>query len=293
MTAQIPLPPMRTRSDWAAAMAVRTSKRSYAGVPLTELQADRLATLCEELSSIYEDARVVFVNQPADDVFSGIVGAYGIVIQNAPAFIAFVARGELVGDDAPGTTTLSRFAMYADLNIGRLGEAAVLEATALDLGTCWVAGSFDRKATSAYMTLGSDERIRAVTPVGLAADREGVVQRAVQGLVRARSRKELSVIAPGSESWPSWAREAAEAVRVAPSGKNGQPWRMRLEGDEFILAHSVSEPLVPTYMADMGIALLHAEIALEKLGVGGTWAYGRPTDSGEVARFAFEHGAPE
>lgn len=285
VTSITPLPALRLRPEWTAAMGVRTSRRSYAGVALTGDQAARMASLCEELSAVYGDARVVFVNKPADEVFSGIVGAYGVVIQNAPAFAAFVARGEHLGDDAPGATALARFPMYADLDVGRLGEAVVLEATALDLGTCWVAGSFDRERTAEYVSLEAGERIRAVTPIGLAADREGVVQRAMQRLIRARSRRELSEIAPGSEAWPSWAVQAAEAVRIAPSGKNGQPWRLRLEGDALVLAHAVGEQLVPTYMADMGIALLHAEIALADRGVAGTWTFGRPTDSGEVARF--------
>lgn len=285
MTSQTPLPTLQIRPGWSQAMAVRTSRRSYAGVPLTEAQASTLAALCEELSAIYDDVRVVFVNRPADDVFSGIVGSYGIVIQGAPAFVAFIGRGDHVAGDGAGTTDPDRIPMYADLNIGRVGEAVVLEATALDLGTCWVAGSFDRQRTAAFLTLEPGERIRSVTPVGLAADREGTIQRAMQRLVRARSRKDLAVIAPDSDRWPAWARAAAEAVRSAPSGKNGQPWRVRMEDNALVLAIAAGEPLVPTYMADLGIALLHAEVALSEAGVAGAWTYCAPTAAGEVARF--------
>lgn len=285
MTSQTSLPALRIRPGWAEAMTVRTSRRSYAGIPLTAEQSDRLSSLCEELSRVHDDVRVVLVNQQANEVFSGISGAYGVVIQDAPAFVAFIARGEQLSEQAVDTAESDRVPMYADLALGRLGEALVLEATSLDLGTCWIAGTFDRKRTAAFITLEDGERIRAVTPVGLAADREGLVQRAMQRMVRARSRFDLTAIAPGCESWPAWARGAAEAVRIAPSGKNGQPWRMRMDGESLVLAHATGESLVPTYVADMGIALLHAEIAVATSGVLGTWRYGRPSDTGEVARF--------
>lgn len=285
MTDHTNLPALEIAPTWHEAMARRTSRRSYAGEPLSTDQAARLTDLSARLSVVHAGVRVVFVNRQVDDIFSGIVGAYGVVIQNAPAFAAFIGSGDYVASDATGSTDPDRIPMYADVALGRIGEAFVLEATTLGLGTCWVAGSFDRSKAARYLDLADSEHVRAVTPVGLAADREGAVQRAMQRLVRARARLDLDAIAPGCALWPKSALEVVEAVRVAPSGKNSQPWRLAMDGDQLVLSHAMDSSLVATYMADLGIALMHAEVGLDHAGVQGEWSYGRPTSTGEVARF--------
>ena len=54
----------------------------------------------------------------------------------------------------------------SDIEIGYVGEAFVLEATRLGLGTCWVAGMFDRELSHRLFALQPGELVRAVTPVG-------------------------------------------------------------------------------------------------------------------------------
>ena len=272
------------RAAWYDAMAVRVSKRSYTGDPLTPEQADRLRSLCAEVSAPFPGLRAVLVEEPSSDIFTGIVGGYGQVIQNSPAFIAFIAGGHPDPSTLPADVEPERVPMPSDVDMGLLGEALVLDATAMGLGTCWVAGTFSRSKTRALVELDGGERVRAVTPVGIAADREGTVQRAMQRMVRARSRKPLEELAPGYESWSEWARAAAEAVQNAPSGKNGQPWRMRMDGAAFVLSKPRSTVLVPTYMADLGIALLHAQLAVQHVGVSGTWER-LDYETGDIARF--------
>lgn len=273
------------RPEWYDAMATRVSLRSYAGVPLTSEQSERLRNLCAEVSAPFPGLRAVLVEEPSSDIFTGIVGGYGQVIQNAPAFIAFIAGGHPDPSTLPADVEPERVPMPSDVDMGLLGEALVLDATAMGLGTCWVAGTFSRSKTRALVDLGEGERVRAVTPVGLAADREGTVQRAMQRMVRARSRKPLDELAPGYEGWPAWAQAVAGAVQNAPSGKNGQPWRMRMDGAAFVLLKQQrTSVLVPTYMADLGIALLHAQLAVQQAGIGGTWER-LDYDTGDIARF--------
>ena len=283
MSAQ--LPPIAIPASWADAISTRVSRRSYLTDSLDPAATSRLNELCANLSGLYPDARAVLVNEPDADIFTGIVGAYGVVIQHAPAFVALVGSGAYVEPDPTGATDPNRKPMYSDLSIGRIGEAIVLEATSLNLGTCWVAGSFDRTKAERYVAHGPDELLRAVTPVGTAAPIEGAVQRAMQALVKARTRLPLDTIAPASAQWPAWARDVARMVQAAPSGKNGQPWRMRVDGGSLVLAHETGAPLVATYMADMGIALMHAEVALASAGQAGEWRISHPDATGEVARF--------
>ena len=137
---------------------------------------------------------------------------------------------------------------YACRLAGISGEAFVLEAAAMGVGTCWVAGSYRRREISAE--LAENEKILAVTPLGIAEKKE---QTAV------RSRKKLSQICLSDPTnWPLWAYHAAEAVRAAPSAVNLQPWRLHYAGHALqLLTNGKADSL------DMGIAMLHMEAAVK------------------------------
>jgi hypothetical protein len=81
--------------------------------------------------------------------------------------------------------------------------------------------------------------------------------------------------------WPAWAREAAEAVRLAPSGKNRQPWRLRMDDDALVLAFD-ADGAYWTAPIGCGIAALHAELGAWHAGVSGTW---QRLIGSDIARF--------
>ena len=131
---------------------------------------------------------------------------------------------------------------------GISGEAFILEATALGVGTCWVA-SFRSKEI--IVPLNDGERVLAVTPLGISNE-----------VNAGRKRKKLTDICRGDPAaWPLWAYHAAECVRQAPSAVNLQPWRLSHAGHTLQLSKAGlgGTPL------EMGIALLHMS-----LGVGDT-----------------------
>lgn len=131
------------------------------------------------------------------------------------------------------------------LHAGISGEAFVLEAAAMGVNTCWVAGTYRRSAVAAE--LGANERLAALTPLGIAAD----------AAVPARKRKKLSDICLTTPSeWPLWAYHAAEAVRQAPSAVNMQPWRLSYAQRTLRLLGKKADSL------DMGVAMLHMEAAV-------------------------------
>ena len=151
-------------------------------------------------------------------------------------------------------TGVTRYAaVIADVNrkdyktlAGIIGEAFVLEATALGVATCWVSGNFRRSACNVPLYEG--EQVLAVIPFGLAEDN-----------TFARRRKALKALCQNDPAtWPLWAYQAAEAVRSAPSAINRQPWRFDYAG--FTL--QVSFPSLNSL--DTGIALLHLCCALNE-----------------------------
>jgi nitroreductase len=173
----------------------------------------------------------------------------------------------------------------AEVEAGYVGEAFVLEATRLGLGTCWVAGMFDRDTADRLTELGPGERVVAVTPVGHPLERKALVERMMSAAVRSAARRQVDDIAPhlargGSDAWPAWAVSAVEAARLAPSGANRQPWRFSL--DDRGLALAAAEGAYWTAPIDCGIAMLHAELGALHEGVGGDWVR---LASPDVARF--------
>ncbi len=134
------------------------------------------------------------------------------------------------------------------LHAGISGEAFILEATAMHVGTCWVSGSYRR--SKADVLLEEGEKILAVTPLGIPANKENPP---------VRSRKKLSQICLGTPAdWPLWAYHAAEAVRAAPSAVNLQPWRLSYAGHALQLSTGGK-----VNSLDLGIAMLHMEAAME------------------------------
>jgi nitroreductase len=150
----------------------------------------------------------------------------------------------------------------------------VLEATAMELGTCWVGGFFRKSEAAKVLRIGRREKVFAVTPVGRAVDSHTLEERTMKALARSHQRRSLvELVDPAAlEKAPGWMVAALEAARVAPSAVNRQPWRFRLGVDRITV--SVDRPgfhLGISKRLDCGIAMLHIEVAAIAEGVRGTW----------------------
>ena len=130
------------------------------------------------------------------------------------------------------------------VHAGVSGEAFVLEAAALGLGTCWVA-AFKRGGVN--IPLEEGEKVKAVIAFGVPDESGGP-----------RRRKRLNEIcSPDPADWPLWAYNAAECVRIAPSAVNLQPWRLTYAGRTIALSSARAGAGL-----DLGIALLHLSIGV-------------------------------
>ncbi len=246
------LPRFPMGPTWFDAVSRRVSRRRFQDRPPDAGALARVHTVCSRVTEATAgEVRAIVVDESPAGVFTGLVGAYGGVT-GAPAFAAFVA-----GEDR-------------QVDVGFIGEAVILEATAAGLDTCWIAGSFDPKAAAAHLELAQGEQVRAVTPIGYATARVGGGERMLHAVVKPRARLDLERVAPGASSWPAWARVAAEAARLAPSGGNRQPWRLRME-DRRLVIDCTGERAYWTARIDCGIAALHAELGALHEGVTGRW----------------------
>lgn len=261
----MPAHPALHADRWFAAIGVRRSRRAFNGAPLDPAQAEELRVAAETFRP-HEDARAVFLPDPPPGLFKGFIGSYGKVT-GAPAAILFI-------EDGTSPT--------AEEHCGYTGEGLVLEATALGLGTCWIAGSFSAANAAAVVDLREGEIVRAVTPVGHVEPLPPLSERLLFRPDKPKFRRPLDEIAPGHQSWPAWASEGVHAARIAPSAVNRQPWRFRYEdGSVVISAHGIDAPRFRPRL-DCGIAMLHFELGARSEGSDGAW---EPLTGSDVARW--------
>ena len=255
-------------SRWHAAISRRRSRRSFDSTELESSVLVQLETVCREFRP-FPQARAELVTQSPDKVFKGAIGPYG-KIKGAPAFIAFI--GDM---DDP----------HIQEKVGYLGEGIILEATAMDLNTCWVAGFFRPKVAASLVGTSKNERILSVTPVGHATAEFSLEERIMTGFGLAHQRKPLTEIITGLDQaeLPHWMKSALEAARLAPSAINRQPWRFHVEPCSITV--SVDSPRFTFGISkrlDCGIAMLHIEVAALDCGVQGKWQF---LQAPQVARF--------
>ena len=256
-------------SRWHLAIEKRRSRRHFD--PNQATAPEVLAALDEVCNQFapFPHVRSRLVAESANSVFKGIIGSYG-KIKDAPAFIAFVGNM-----DDP----------FVQEEVGYTGEGIILEATALGLNTCWVAGFFRPKTVASLIEVSNKERVLAITPVGYAREFESWEEKLMTGFGRSHNRLALSKLVGGlpREKWPDWVNICLEAARLAPSAVNRQPWGFDVQDDSITvfvrtrgLGFNVSKRL------DCGIAMLHLEVAAADCGRRGQWEF---LPSPQVAKF--------
>jgi len=255
-------------SKWHAAIPCRRSRRRFDSTELESSSLAQLETVCREFRP-FPSAHAELVTQSPDRILKGAIGPYGKV-KGAPALVAFI--GDM---DDP----------YIQEKVGYLGEGIILEATAMDLATCWVGGFFRPKVAASVVAAAPNERVLAVTPVGHAVRDPTWEERIMTGFGRNHQRKPLAELVTGLDQTelPHWMKSALEAARFAPSAINRQPWRFYVEPHSITV--SVDNPRFDFGVSkrlDCGIAMMHIEVAALDCGMQGRWEF---LEAPRVARF--------
>jgi len=197
---------------------------------------------------------------------------------------------------------------------GYLLEEVILYATAIGLGTCWLGGTFTRSTfVRRFGGLKRGETMPAVVSTGYIGD---------DGTERIREREEGSRRLPPAELFfeGEWGvplasagagryaaagpyAAALEAVRMAPSATNKQPWRIvrtaspadgGQDGHSTAARHDWHFHMVRTkgygkgsavfrvlriadlQRVDLGIAMCHFELVARESGLDGSWVVADP-----------------
>ena len=248
----------------------RTSQRTYLPIPLEDHQRQALNEAIEKIGTgpFGGAARVRLVEGAAlgpDDLRR--FGSYGF-ISGATAFLS-------------GTIDRGR-----DLvDFGFVFEQLILAATELGLGTCWVGGTLHRGAIAELIGAGPDDVVPAMSPVGATPPRRGLRDRLVRWSAGSADRKPASELFLDRSGRPfvsdGGIAAALEAVRLAPSASNRQPWRVVEDGGalHFWLRRSPGYrklAAVDLQRIDMGIALCHFALVAREVGLPGALAVSAP-----------------
>jgi hypothetical protein len=205
------------------------------------------------------------------------IGTYGF-IKNP--------QGYIVGAMGTGDKNLEDF--------GYLMEFAILVATDLGLGTCWLGGSFTKSGFAKKIAVTGAESVPAVTSVGYIADDSKAadwIRRRAGGAMRLPMEK---LFFDGDFSQPLQLAEQGpyetilEMVRWGPSASNKQPWRIVKQDNawHFYLQRTPGYGqdgwfgkllgVADVQRLDMGIAMCHFELSAMELGLSGKWSVEEP-----------------
>ena len=257
----------------------RYSCRTYLDKPIAEDKCQQLADFlfslkCGPLGASARFALVAATEQDRNSLRG--LGTYGF-IQGATGFI--------VGAVQPTEKNLEDY--------GYLMERAILFATDVGLGTCWLGGTFTQSSFAKKISATRNEKMPAVTSIGYIADPD-----------RSKDRIRKSA---GSDHRLPWenlffhkrfgetlTRDEAgafavplEMVRFGPSASNKQPWRIIQDGNawHFYMQRTKGYGdgltfkllrLADLQRVDMGIAMCHFELTAHELGLKGQWTIQEP-----------------
>ena len=224
----------------------RRSVRTFDGRPLTDEHLEKLRAFVRTIKNPYViPVEFFFLDKAANGLSSPVISGETMYaaakVKNVP---------------------------HSEEAFGYAFEQMILYARYLGIGTTLIGGTMNREAFETAVLRESDERMYLVTPLGYPADKMSLKETAMRAAIRADKRKPFDELffendfsAP-LETDDEAIREALEAVRLAPSAVNKQPWRIVKCGNAFHFyeVHNkgyASEQTGDMQKIDMGIALAH------------------------------------
>ncbi len=168
---------------------------------------------------------------------------------------------------------------HAEEAFGYAFELLILYAWSLGIGTTWIGGTMNRDAFEKAMKLQADEWMPCITPIGRPAAKMSLRETLMRKGVKADSRLPFaslffagSFAAPLMENAAGRLQVPLEAVRLAPSAVNKQPWRVVIDGDRVHFYEKRSKGFgsgdgYDLQKVDLGIALCHFALAAQENGL--------------------------
>ncbi len=181
------------------------------------------------------------------------IGTYGIIRNNA-GFIAGVCENNS-----------DKIFEY-----GYVLEKFVLFLTSMNIGTCWLGGTFDKQSLLKSIEIKDNQIIPAIIAFGYPKNREHLISFMQKKMIKANTRKSSKDLffyenfeIPLYEKC-KYLHKSLYYVRLAPSAINRQPWRLVVENNCSKVHFFIAGPLnknksfsCELEYLDLGIAFRH------------------------------------
>ena len=214
----------------------RKSRRTYLDMPIQKEKLDVLQSLIEQYNK--EENLSIQLIEDGSEAFKGFRKSFGM-FKGVRTIIAMIGK--------KNETHLKE-------KIGYYGELLVLEATKMDLGTCWVGGTFSNDDN--VVKIQPDESLICVITVGY-VDKESLKEKVIHGIAtrKAKTIHDLyTTDCPVSERF----LKGVEAVLKAPSANNRKKVKIEYrEGEMKAFVENTNK----FDLVDLGIAKAHFQIA--------------------------------
>ncbi|MBQ8986676.1 MAG: nitroreductase family protein [Lachnospiraceae bacterium] len=253
--------------DLEKTVRLRKSVRTYENRPLAKTDKDKVNACILEILAEDEpfpaDISIRLLEAvPGTDTEK--LGTYG-VIRGAKDFLCVTVKD-------------TESAMEA---VGYRFEKLVLYATAMGLGTCWLAGTFNREQFSDALRLETDDIFPIVCPIGYPLQKQTLISSVFRKVGKSDQRKEWSELFFENEFGSPLTTEAAgeyafplEMMRLAPSAANRQPWRIVHKDGVFHFYREENPKSKYPYdlqRLDVGIGACHFHLAAGERALAGTF----------------------
>ncbi len=257
----------------------RYSCRTYQETPIETAIQQQLAAFMEShaVGPLGTRVRPLLIAASEEDrqALKGL-GTYGF-IKGATGFIlGAIPQGERQQED-----------------FGYVVEHAILYATSLGLGTCWLGGTFTKSRFAARLSLREGELLPAVIATGYCAAKRRFLESVIRQQANADRRLPWERLFFDDVFGVPLNRDAAgpfatvlEMVRIGPSASNKQPWRIIKSGETwhffvqrtpgYAKRNHMLLDIADMQRIDMGIAMCHFALAAEELGLRGAWTIRDP-----------------
>lgn len=239
--------------DLFDAIFQRRSVRKYAEQSLTLIALQDVMALVHDAERldghIPLEVHLIADGPRLQRIMSGVIGSYGKI--RAPHYLVLTS--------APNTGYLE--------NAGYLLENIALRMTALGIATCWIGGHIRHELLHDLIEIPPGQV--PVVVLGFGYPAAGIELYRPPEQAHRKSLRDLVVAGQPDNT----TRALLEAVRLAPSSGNSQPWRFAITPSAVHLYVEQATNTVLRHLfeqinhVDMGIALCHLRIAARHLGI--------------------------
>lgn len=244
---------MKINNQWIDTIKYRTSRRAYIDKQLERKDIDKIKEL---ISKINEESGLNFqFIEECSKLFKGFSASYGM-IKGLNSCIALV-----------GNVNIDNY----KTKVGYYGEMLVLEATHMNLGTCWIGGTYDKKECRKHVDIKQDEELICVIAVGEVLEDKSMREKLISKMNKGKKSFDQILLNKDTDVLPSWVKVGIDFVTQSPSALNKQPVGYSLSGN-IVKAYTTSEKYGYEGI-DLGISMLHFELGAKSQGHNGKWNY--------------------